>query len=70
MIKNGIRSSNNRPLKVGDEVKGAYGNTKAEPDAVITGVAGGERSPVVIIEVKVTHRSGPERIEKTGRKVL
>ena len=70
MNNNGIRFSDNPPLDITDGVKGAYGNTKAEPDAVITGVAGGERSPVVIIEVKVTHRSGPERIEKTGRKVL
>jgi hypothetical protein len=35
----------------------AYGETKAEPDVIITGNAD---TPVVIIEVEVTHKSGPE----------
>ena len=57
MNNNGIRFSDSSPLDIAAAVKGAYGNTKAEPDVVISGITG---SPVAIIEFEVTHRSAPE----------
>ena len=66
MINNGIRRPNNhQPLDIGNAVKGAYGNTKAEPDVVIMDSA--SRNPIAIIEVEVTHRSGNESREDRQR---